>query len=491
MSIRNPRVAVIGAGMSGICMGLKLQQAGVTDLTLFEKGESVGGTWRENQYPGITCDVPSRYYQYTFAPNPEWTQFTPAAQEIHRYFIDVTKSHGLEPHIRFSSEVTDVLFADGTWTIRTKDGYEGEFDFVIAAVGVLHHPFVPEIEGMDSFAGPMFHSTRWDHSVPLDGKRVAVIGTGSTGVQIVSALAPVTSELYHFQRTVQWVLPLPNWKFSRVNRWLMRRFPKLNVAAYRMWQATFGHMFSASTVYDGWERALITRLCRWHLKLVRDPELRKKLTPDYKPMCKRMVMSPYFYRAVQRPNVEVVTDGIQRIEPGGVRTVDGELRECDVIALATGFQAHRYLRPMNVVGKDGRTLDDHWPVEPKAYRSVALAGFPNFFMINGPHCPIGNIAMCEVAETVSSYIIQWIGMYQQGVFDTAAPTDEAEDAYNAEIRAQFPGETIWASGGCQSWYFGADGIPNLWPSTAKTFRQMLSAAHVDEFELTKAPAPVG
>jgi cation diffusion facilitator CzcD-associated flavoprotein CzcO len=476
-------VAVIGAGVSGICMGYRLKQAGIDDFTIFERAPGLGGTWWYNRFPGLTCDAPSRLYQYEFWPNPDWTRWTPPQQEIRQYFATITEKFAFADRIRFNEEVVEARWTGGAWRVRTNNGEAGEFDFLISAVGVLRDPNKPHFEGMESFEGAIFHSAEWDDSVPLEGRRIAVIGTGSTGVQVVGALADVAGHLSHFQRTTQWVLPLPNWKFSRLGKWMMRRSIGLRRLAFRMQNETMGRFFSNFAVQDGPERKIMLIACNLYLKTVRDPELRARMTPNYMPGCKRLVMSTKFYKAIQKEHVEVVQEPIERFEPRGIRTTDGALREVDVIVLATGFQAHNFLRPMNLIGVDGRTLDDAWPVEPKAYRTVALPGFPNFFMFLGPLSPLGNTTGTAAAESVSGYVMKWIEMWIDGVYDTATVTDEATEAFNAKVRAAFPGDILWAIGGCDSWYIGKDGIPNLWPWPSKEFHRQLKVPQVDEFEL--------
>ena len=489
MTRRTPRVAVIGAGVSGICMGYRLKQAGIEDFTIFERASGIGGTWWYNRFPGLTCDVPSRLYQYAFWPNPEWTRWTPPREEIWEYFVGITKRFDFEEHIRLDSEVLEARWEGSAWRVVTNHGDAGTFDFLISAVGVLRDPNKPHFEGMESFDGPIFHSAEWDDSVPLRGRRVAIIGTGSTGVQLVGALADEVSKLVHFQRTTQWVLPLPNWKLSHLGRWMMRRWPKLGLLAYRAQERTMGRFFSNFAVLDGPERKVMMIACNLYLKTIRDPELRAKVTPTYTPGCKRLAMSTKFYPAIQKDHVEIVQEPIERLEPRGIRTADGGLHEVDVIVLATGFQAHNFVRPINLVGQDGRTLDDIWPVEPKAYRTVALPGFPNFFMFLGPLSPLGNTTGTSAAETVAGYVMEWIQMWIDGVYDSASVTDAATEAFNATVRAAFPGKILWAIGGCDSWYIGRDGIPNLWPWPSKEFHRQLKEPQLDEFELrARVPA---
>lgn len=481
---RTPTVAIVGAGMSGLCMGIKLKQAGIESFTIYEKADAIGGTWRENTYPGLSCDVPARYYSYSFEPNPDWSHSFSPGPEIWRYFERVADKYGLRSHISLGQEVTSARFEDGRWRLRTNAGEESEADFLVSACGVLHHPRHPQIEGLESFAGHAFHSARWDHDVELEGKRVAVVGTGSTGVQIVSDIAERVERLVLFQRTAQWIFPLPNREYSRLTRALLRRFPALNRFSYHAWRATLEATFARAVIEPGWQRRMISWICRRHLRKVEDPELRHKLTPDYQPMCKRLVFSAGFYEAMQRPNVELVTEPIERVEPAGVVTRDGVLHEIDVLVLATGFDTHAYMRPMEVVGADGITLAEAWEEGPRAYRTVALPGFPNLFMLMGPHSPIGNHSLIAIAETQADYVMHWIRMFREGRIAAAAPSSEATARFNEEMRSALPG-TVWVTG-CQSWYLGKDGKPELWPWTPERHRQMLREPDLEEFEVRAA-----
>ncbi len=470
--------------MSGICMGIKLKQAGIESFTIYEKAARVGGTWRENTYPGLECDVPSRFYSYSFEPNPDWTKYYSPGSEIQRYFEGVADRYGMHSHTRFGKEVERAEFEDGSWRIRMRDGEETEADFLISACGVLHHPRYPSIPGLESFAGDVFHSARWDHDVALEGRRIGMIGTGSTGVQITCALSEVAGRLEIFQRTAQWVFPGQNPSYRALTRRIMRRFPILNRLSYRFWQKYFEHLIGRAVVQPGWQRRFVDTLCRLNLRRVRDPLLRAKLTPDYDPMCKRLVVSANFYKAVQQPNVDVVTKAIDRVEPEGIVTRDGKLHPLDVLVLATGFDAHAYLRPIALTGPDGNTLDDAWRDGPRAYRTVGVPGFPNFFMLMGPHSPIGNQSLVIVAETQADYVMQLIQMFREGRIDSAAPTAEATERFNRQMRDAMPA-TAWVTG-CNSWYLGKDGLPELWPWTPERHREMLRTPELGEFELDPA-----
>ena len=490
---RAPRVAVVGAGMSGICAAAKLAAVGVDDVVVYEKADRVGGTWRENTYPGLSCDVPSRYYCYTFAPNPNWTHVFPPGAEVQAYFEKVVDDLGIRRKIRFGAEIEEAVWTDrSTWLVRTRGGDAAEYDFLISAAGVLHHPRMPDIPGLETFHGAVFHSARWDHTVPLDGRRVAVVGTGSTGVQITKALAPRCRQYKLFQRTPQWVFPLANLPYQPSTRWLLRRSPALNRwwgrRAYRFWQRIFESTFCIAVIAPGWQRALVSAMCRLNLQGVRDPRLRERLRPKDRPMCKRMVIAAGFYRALRHDGAELVDQSIDHVEPGGIVTADGRLHELDVIVLATGFHAHSYLRPVELIGPGGLRLSAVWQDEPRAYRTVALSGFPNFFLLLGPHSPIGNQSLFTITETQIDYAVQWIERWRAGDFTAASPRREAADRFNDEMRAAYP-RTIWVSG-CDSWYIGKDGLPALWPWSPQMHRSMLATPRPDEWNLERNGASV-
>jgi cation diffusion facilitator CzcD-associated flavoprotein CzcO len=480
---RAPRVVIVGAGMSGICMGIKLKQAGIDTFTIYEKAGEVGGTWRDNTYPGLACDVPSRYYSYSFEPNPDWSRYYSPGYEIQDYFRQAADRHGVRSHIRFETEVERASFEDGRWRIATSAGETEEADFVVSAAGVLRELRYPDIPGLDSFGGAAFHSARWDHDVELRGRRVGVIGNGSTGVQLMCSLPEIASHVTSFQRTPQWIFPMPNPRYSKLTRRLMRRVPALNRLAYRGWQRYF-EFVGRGMVEPGFMRNLGVLICNLNLRTVRDPDLRRKLTPDYLPACKRLVFSGRFYKAMQRPDVALVTDRIERVEPRGVVTADGVLHELDVLVLATGYDAHTYMRPMELIAPGGVTLEETWRDGPHAYRSVALPGFPNFFMLQGPHSPFGNQSIVTVAESQTDYVLRFVRMFAEGRFDAAEPTAEATARYNEELRAALP-NTVWTTG-CKSWFLGKNGLPELWPWRPERHREMLSEVALDEFELTTA-----
>lgn len=477
----SPRIVIIGAGMSGMLMAIKLLEAGITDFCIYDKAAELGGTWRENTYPGIACDIASHYYTYSFEPNPGWSSRLPQGAEIQGYLLGVAEKYGLRRFIHFNKEVVDGRHDGRTWRLRMGDGEELDADVVVACCGLLHHPRFPRIQGMEQFAGASFHSARWNHQVELDGRRVGIIGNGSTGAQIIASLAVRPLQLQVFQRTPQWIFPLPNRAYSGLERSLLRWFPRLAKLPYYFYRTAFEHTFARAVIQPGWQRRLLTRICKWNLGRVKDPELRRKLTPDYAPLCKRMVMSVDYFPALQRPNVDLITDDIDHIEARGVVTRDGHLHEVDALIYATGFDAHAYFRPLQLSNAAGVNLADVWKQGPVAHRTVTVPGFANFFMTLGPQSPIGNFSAISIAETQIEYIMECIRLIRSGKARTLAPTPAATKAFNDRVRAAMP-DTIWMSG-CTSWYIGDNGVPSAWPFSGARFRQELRTPRLEEFEV--------
>lgn len=473
-------VIVIGCGMSGILAGIHLKNAGKKFIIL-EKAETLGGTWRDNTYPGLTCDVPSHAYTYSFEPNPEWSRVLPPGAEIQQYFEAVFEKYGLAESVRFNSEISSAQWLGEAWQLTDQQGkcYEGVS--VVAATGVLHHPNYPQIKGLQEFEGQTIHSARFDHSVPLDGKRVAVVGNGSTGVQIVSALA-ARSKVRHFQRTPQWIFPVENPLFSEEQRAEFRSNRDLLVYLQRepTYLANVERFTEGVLDPDSEQIQEIQALCQANLdNTVTDPALRQKLQPYYRAGCKRLIYSPDYYRAIQHPDAQLISEGIAQVEKSGIRTNDGALHEMDVIVLATGFRTDRYVRPMQVTGLYGKTLEQAWSDVPTAYKSISVPDFPNFYFMNGPTSPVGNFSLIDTSEMQWGYIWQLIErVQQQGIAGLSAKA-QALARYDAE-RLSAAKTSVFGSG-CNSWYLDKNGVPNTWPWSQSRFRQEMQTPQWQDY----------
>jgi cation diffusion facilitator CzcD-associated flavoprotein CzcO len=388
------------------------------------------------------------------------------------------------PFCRFGDEVVRCTYERGRWRVETRSGHRDEVDIIIAATGVLHHPKIPKFEGIETFTGASFHSARWDHSVPLDGRRVGVIGTGSTAVQITSALTGRVAKYSLFQRTAQWIMPQENPAYTEEEQRAFRDDPGLLNGLHNDLSKLFAEGFASGLVdADSPAMQAIAAACLKNLEdNVRDPELKERLRPNYRAACKRLVISPDFYEAIQRPTAELVTAAIERIEPKGVRTADGRLHELDVLVLATGFQVDRFLRPIEVIGKGGVRLAEFWEKRPLAYLSIAIPGFPNLFMLNGPNGPVGNFSLIEVAEIQFQYIMKLIELLRAGRAREIDVSAEATERLETE-RVEAARSTIWSSG-CRSWYLDDRGIPMTWPWTFERFRDEMAAPKLEAYELT-------
>ncbi len=475
-----PKFAIIGAGMSGILAAIKLQEAGI-DFTVFEKADNVGGTWRENTYPGIACDVPSHIYSYSFELNPDWGSFCSPGSEIQQYFENIVAKYGIDAHIRFGDAVAGAAWDGEAWNVTTESGYADHFDWVIAATGILHHPKRPDIEGLDTFGGDIFHSAQWDHDVELDGKRIAIIGNGSTGTQLTGALAPRAKKLSLFMRTPQWVVPIEQTPYTEEEREAFRTDADLLRNLHESLSDSFHHGF-ASDILDKDAQMVVDMeaVCTAELESkIADPELRAKLTPDYTLGCKRLVVSHNFYEAIQSDPVEVVRTGITAVEPTGVRTDDGVLHEVDIVVLATGFHVDRFMRPMDISGVDGVMLDDVWAERPSAYLSLGVHGFPNFFMLNGPNSPVGNFSLIATAEMQFGYIMQLVELWRAGQADFVHPSEQAAIKFDEE-RVEAATKTVWATG-CRSWYLDDRGIPFAWPFPFERFTAEMAEPKLGDY----------
>jgi cation diffusion facilitator CzcD-associated flavoprotein CzcO len=487
--VTGPRIIIIGAGMAGIAAAVKFHQAGLDDFVIYEKAADVGGTWRENTYPGVACDVPSHLYSYSFAPNPGWSHvFSPGA-EIQAYLRQVVADHHLGERMVLGCEVTRAEWLGDRWRIATRDGTEDQADIVIAATGVLHHPAWPDIAGVDDFEGAVFHSARWDHTVELGGARVGVVGTGSSAVQITGAIVDRVGALRLFQRTPQWILPADNPPIPEEDRVVYRADPAAIAALRQELANTFSEGFANAVIdAESPQAHLLQQMCEAHLdSSVSDPVLRRQLRPDYRAACKRLVVSANFYTAIQQPNARLVTSPIQGVEAAGVRTADGQLHELDVLVLATGFRVDRFLRPIQVTGRDGISLDSVWAKRPSAYLSVSIPDFPNLFLLNGPNGPVGNFSLIDVAEAQLDYIVQLIEPVRQGRAGGLCASAAAAERFETD-RVEATAKTVWVTG-CHSWYLDDRGVPAAWPWSMNRFREVMARPDFDDFDFLGVSGP--
>ena len=478
---RQLKILVLGAGMSGVLAGIKLKQAGIGNFEILEMADDVGGTWRDNTYPGLACDVPAHNYDYSFEHNWKWSGLYAKGPELKAYFKHCAHHYGLIPHLRLRSCVSEIRRVNHRWQVLTTDGKQREADIVINAMGILCHPKLPEIEGLDSFRGARFHSARWDHSVALDGQHIGVIGTGSTASQITVALAERAKHYSLFQRTPQWVAPAMELKRPWLLRQLHRFIPGYSRGVGSLQGRLIEQLGRGVTGDSARTYRFVEKLCRHHLSSVRDPGLRAVLTPDYKVGCRRLVFSDGFYKAIQAPQAELVTSAIERIEVNGVRTKDGRLHEVDVLVLATGFHALNYTYNFDVVNNQGESLRDRWSEGAEALRSVAVAGFPNYFMLIGPRSPVGNIGLTSIAEAQMGYLMELIQLLRNGRARQIDVDPEAQRRYSDYLDAGI-GNTVWGTG-CVGWYLDRRGKPMLYPYNPDVFRHSMRTPDLSEFVL--------
>lgn len=477
------RVVVIGAGMSGILAGIKLLEDGIDNFVIYEKAEKIGGTWRDNKYPGLACDVPAHAYTYSFEPNPNWSHYFAPGYEIQEYFEGVVKKYGLDKHIRFSQELVSAEFDEGRWNLEMSSGIKDKADFVIAATGVLHHVKYPAIEGIASFKGPMMHSARWDESVDVAGKKVAVIGSGSTAVQIVSGLTG-KAKVLQFQRSAQWMLHVPNVKFSEEQKQAFRSDPELLKQMQNpeeLKQAVLAFTDAITDAKSDGIKEISSQALENLESSIKDPSLKEKLRPNYLAACKRLIRTPDYYESIQHPDNQLISEQIDRIEPKGIRLDNGELVEVDIIVFATGFHADKFLRPARIIGKNGANLEDVWAVRPTAYMATSIPGFPNMAMLNGPTGPVGNFSVIDISEHQIGYIRQLVKLVRSGECREICVSTQAHERYE-KARINSAKKTVFGSG-CTSWYLDQKGIPTTWPWSMQRFFDEMGKVNIDDYEL--------
>jgi len=481
------RVIVIGAGFSGLCLGYHLRRAGIRDFTILEKGAGVGGTWRENTYPGAACDVPSVSYCFSFAQKTDWSRKWAPQGEILAYMEHCADEFGLRPHLRFGAEVASARFdeARGVWTVRTAGGDELEAEVLVSSVGQLHRPAIPDIPGLDGFTGERFHSARWNHGCDLAGKRIGVVGNAASAIQFIPEIAKTAGRVHVFQRSANWMMRRNDRTYTDAEKARFARHPWL--VRLRRWLTwlVFEMQFP---VFAG--RAFLARgyrrMARRYLEeTIADPALRRALTPDYPIGAKRILISDDYYDALGRENVELVTERIVRVTPTGIVTADGTERPVDVIILATGFRTTEFLAPMEISGCGGRRLSDVWRDGAEAYLGVTVAGFPNFFMTYGPNTNLGHNSIIFMIECQTGYIIDCTRQLRARGLRWIDLNPEVQRRYNEKVQATLAGR-VWAAVG-ESWYKNAAGkITNNWSGTTIEYWWRTRRADLSQYRLVPA-----
>jgi cation diffusion facilitator CzcD-associated flavoprotein CzcO len=476
------RVVIVGAGFGGIGLGVKLKAAGLTDFVILEKSDSVGGVWRENRYPGAACDVPSHLYSFSFEPRADWPDRYASQADILDYLNHCARKYGLEPHFRFGADVADARWDEtaGHWVVRTANGQVFETQAVVTATGQLSRPLRPQLPGLASFAGAIFHSAEWRQDYDLRGRSVAIIGTGASAIQLVPAIAALVSKLYVFQRSAAYVLPKPDKAYARWQRYMFGHVG--GVLRLSRMLTYLRHELAAFSIIT-WPAALRVKRRAFlrHLRRgVRNPELRWHLTPHYRMGCKRILFSNDFYPAMERPNVELVTEGISAIRPDAIVATDATERKVDCIIFATGFAATDFLVPIKITGLRGQDLHQAWKSGAQALLGMTISGFPNFFMLYGPNTNLAHNSVVYMIESQIRYVVACLARLCGDEIRTLEIKSGIQDRFNAQIQRRLQ-KAVWAKG-CTSWYLTATGRNTTnWPGYSFEFRLRARAPKWDDY----------
>lgn len=489
-AVGHVRVAIVGAGFSGIGAAIALQKAGI-EFAIFERHRELGGTWRDNTYPGCKCDVPSHLYSFSFAPNPDWSQTYSSQIEIEKYLQDVARRFDILSQIRFEHELTEARWDDAAqrWEVATNAGL-WTADFLISACGALSEPAIPCLDGLDRFEGTVFHSAAWNHRHDLTGKRVAVIGSGASAIQLVPQIQPKVRQLYQFQRTPPWILPHPDRAISTARRKFYRRWPLAQrVVRWTIYWAE--EIVALFFIHYPLRGTWLKRHALAHLeRQIADRQLRARLTPNYEPGCKRLLISNDYYPAIAAANAELVTEPITHLSERRVRTADGREREVDTVILATGFRVTDNPFAARVRGREGRRLADVWADRAEAHRGTTVPGFPNLFLMTGPNTGIGHTSLLVMIESQLPYIVQCLRRMEHRGLASFEVRREACQAFNEALRRRMR-RTVWVQGRCLSWYLDKQGQnTTLWPDFTWKYRQLMRRfdAHNYSFSAAKKPA---
>jgi cation diffusion facilitator CzcD-associated flavoprotein CzcO len=486
-AVANVDVLIVGAGFSGLCMGIKLLEAGMTSFLIIEKSADIGGTWWDNRYPGCACDIPSHLYSFSFAPSTEWTRMYPGQQEIHDYLKRCVERYGLPPYLRLNTRFQEALWneSEGVWKVTAGDGMRIRARVLVSGMGALHVPHYPDLKGLERFKGLTFHSSSWDHSINLNGKNVAVIGTGASAIQFVPQIAPSVGKLSLFQRTPPWIVPRLDFAISE--KW-RRRFRTIPVTRWALRQLLFWRQefrvfgFLGNRTF----RNMVEAIARRHLaRNIEDPKIRAALTPNYQLGCKRVLVSDDYYPTLNRSNVELVTEGISEMCPHSIVTRDGVERPIDVLIYGTGFRATEPLIGCRVVGKGGVEIHDAWGKRMSAYLGVTVHGFPNFFMLLGPNTGLGHNSVVLMIEAQVRYTMNCLKLMQRKKQRVLEVRPEVQQSFVEEIYRRMAG-TVWQSGGCHSWYQDqtTGEITTLWPGSVVSYLRRTRSVSVSDYNLT-------
>ena len=475
---------IVGSGFSGLCIAIKMQQAGMSYVVL-EQAASIGGTWRDNTYPGAACDVPSNLYCFSFAPNPDWSRTYPQQAEIQTYMNACANKFGVRQNIQFNKNVTRAHFdaARKIWHIEVNEGAEVfEAKTLVMGVGGLSQPKMPEIKGIESFSGELFHTARWRHDIKLDGKRIGIVGTGASAIQIVPEIADKVKQLNIFQRTPPWLIFKPDFAIQHWRRRLRAKLPilqKMNRVYTYTWHESWAIAF---TRYPSILK-IVQLLAKVFMRLnIHDKALRKKLKPNYVIGCKRVLLSNNYFSTLKKPNVQLVTDAIECITPTGIRTRDGHEHPLDIIIASTGFLAAEAGSPFPVYGLENKELNEQWQRGPSAYLGTTVSGFPNLFIMTGPNTALGHNSMIFMIESQANYVMSALKLITQAPAIAFDIPEQTQARYNDDLQKQLA-KTVWNTGGCSSWYLASNGLnTTLWPDFTFVYRHKTRRFDVEHYQ---------
>ena len=488
MNLKQPEkkalsIAIIGAGFSGLCMAIQLKKAGFSSFTIFEKSDGVGGTWRDNTYPGAACDVPSFLYSFSFEQKTDWTLKFAEQPEILKYLEDCDDKYQLRSHIKFNTEIVSACFKTDSalWQIETRQGDRYTANVLVCGCGQLNRPHIPNIPGIEDFKGEKFHSACWNHDYDLTSKTVAVIGNGASAIQFIPHIQKRAKQLIIFQRSPKWIIPKPDRKFSSFEHWIFKHIP---VMMQLRRSCTYLRLELHWIFFSDYLASLIMskRLGRKMAQQIRDDRLKPLLLPDYPPGCKRILLSNDYFETIQKENVSVVQKPIQRICDNVIVTEEGQTYPVDSIIFATGFKSTEFLIPINIEGVDGRNLHQDWQGGAEAYKGIAVAGFPNLFLLYGPNTNLGHNSVIFMIERQVHYILQCIRLLSERNLKFMNLRSEIQRRYNQKLQVQAE-KTVWSSN-CTSWYKTVDGkIVNNWPRASWYYFLQTRKVEINDFEV--------